>query len=280
MNEETQQILDHYLYMLPRFNDMVFADVGIGLFDTEKCLNYIPGKKMDLGAKPGDPVKPGSGVQRSMQTRQRIVSKVDKAVYGRPYIVVAMPITNSKNEVIGAVAVSEPTDNIDEMKGMSERLADNINTLASTTEEIAAQTEEIAATSRTLAQNAVVSKKRTLETNAMLDLIRTVASQTNLLGLNAAIEAARVGEQGRGFGVVAEEIRKLATTSTESLKGIDAVIKTLQLDSEKAVLEAGHIDSVISQVAGALDQVAQTVQDIREMMLKLDSLANKLSEEE
>ena len=233
MSGENEQIFEHYQYILPNFNEIVFADVGIGLFDLEKCLNYIPGKTMNLGAKHGDPVKPGSGVHLAMQGRQRVVRKIDKAVYGRPYIVVAMPIYNSKREVIGAIAASEPTDNIDAMKDMSEKLADSINTLASTTEEIAAQTEEIAATSRGLAQNAVDSKKRTQETDAMIGLIRTVAGQTNLLGLNAAIEAARVGEQGRGFGVVAEEIRKLAATSTDSLKKIDMVIKTIQQDSEK-----------------------------------------------
>ena len=280
MSEENQQILEHYQFLLPQLNKMVFADVGVGLFDLEKCLNYIPGKKMDLGAKPGDPLKPGSGVHQAMQLRQRLVRKVDKAVYGRPYIVVAIPIINSKNEVIGAVAVSEPTDNIDEMKAMSEHLSENLRTLAGTTEEIAAQTEEIAATSRTLAQSAVAAQKHTQETDEMIGLIRTVAGQTNLLGLNAAIEAARVGEQGRGFGVVAVEIRKLATTSTESLKRIDAVIKTIQLDSTKTVQEVEHIDSVISKVAVSLDQVAQTVQDIKARVMDLEKLANRLSDEE
>ena len=280
MSDENQQILDHYLHILPQFNSMVFADVGIGLFDTEKCLCYIPGKKMDLGAKPGDPVKPGSGGHQAMQTRQRIVRKIDKSVYGLPYIVVAIPLFNSKNEVIGTIAVTEPTDNLDDMKAMSEKLADDINTLASTTQEIAAQTEEIAATSRALSENALASKKRTQETEQLIGLIKTVAGQTNLLGLNAAIEAARVGEQGRGFGVVAEEIRKLAATSSDSVKHIADVIKNVQLDSEKSVIEVEHIDSVISQVAGALDQVARTVQEIKEMIEKLDSLANKLSEED
>lgn len=279
MSDDNQQILEHYLHLLPAFNSMVFADVGIGLFDTEKCLNYIPGKKMNLGAKPGDPVKPGSGTHQAIQTGQRVVRKVDKAVYGRPYVVVAVPIVNAKNEIIGAVAVSEPTDKIDEMKSMSGKLADNINTLASTTQEIAAQTEEIAATSRTLAQSAAESKKRTQETDDMINLIKTVAGQTNLLGLNAAIEAARVGEQGRGFGVVAEEIRKLAATSTNSLKRIDEVIKNIQLDSEKTVREVGHIDTVIAQVAGALDQVAGAVQEIRDMVINLDRMADSLADE-
>lgn len=279
MTEENQEILSHYLYLLPILNSMIFADIGIGLFDTEKCLNYIPGKKMDLGAKPGDPVKPGSGVAQAMQSRGRVVLKVDKAVYGRPYIVVSLPIFNRQNQVIGAVAVSEPTDKMDAMKLMSTKLADSINTLASTTQEIAAQTEEVAATSRGLAQKAAASKLRTQETGEMVGLIRNVAGQTNLLGLNAAIEAARVGDQGRGFGVVAEEIRKLAATSTNSVKRIDEVIKNVQSDSEKTLEEVEHIDTVLSQIAEALDHVAGTAQDIRTMTLDLDQMADNLLED-
>ena len=279
MPDNNQQIMDHYLHLLPLFNSMVFGDVGIGLFDTEKCLNYIPGKKMDLGAKPGDPVKPGSGVHQAMQSGKRIVRRIDNSVYGQPNIVVAVPIFNANAEIIGAVAVTEPTDKLDAMKHMSEKLTDSINTLASTTQEIAAQAEEISETSRTLSQNAVTSKQQTQETDGMLDLIKKVAGQTNLLGLNAAIEAARVGEAGRGFGVVAEEIRKLAATSTNSLKHIDAVIKSIQTNSEKTVKEVEHIDVVISQVAQALSQVSDAVQEIRDMAVSLNQLSDDLATE-
>ena len=96
---------------------------------------------------------------------------------------------------------------------------------------------------------------------------------------NAAIEAARVGEHGRGFSVVAEEIRKLASTSTESIKQIDAITHALQEDSKKIAGQMEQVCEAIEQIADAITHVAGAIEQASVMAADLDKMADQLAAE-
>lgn len=279
MTEETSANLKHFLYALPYFNNLLTKDIGVSLTDLEKFLFYKPAKNFDLKVSPGDPIKPGSAVEQAIREKRRVVRRGDASLYGLPYIAVCCPIFDEDGAVIGCAVSTEPVDMQDSLKEMAITVNDSISAIASTSEEISAQAEEIAAATSSLAQVALSSQEKVKETDEIIALIRSIAAQTNLLGLNAAIEAARVGDAGRGFGVVAEEIRKLAANSTDSVKSIDRIIRTIQSDSIQSYDRLKQVNEAVNQIAVSISEVANAVQRTVSLTHQLDHLADSLSQD-
>ncbi|MDD2385115.1 MAG: methyl-accepting chemotaxis protein [Sulfurospirillaceae bacterium] len=149
-----------------------------------------------------------------------------------------------------ATYMKEDYTMLDMMITTLDNIVDNINQVSQDEQHISSQMHDLA--------------EQTTQIRSVLEMIKDIADQTNLLALNAAIEAARAGEHGRGFAVVADEVRKLAERTQKSLSEIDATISI-----------------VVQSVSSASENIkenSQKVVDLNDNAIKISGMANETKE--
>ena len=120
--------------------------------------------------------------------------------------------------------------------------------------------------------------ERSLEIGAIIEVISEIATQTNLLALNAAIEAARAGEQGKGFAVVADEVRKLAERAARATKDITSLIKGIQVETSEAVTVMEEGTREVEEGTKLADQAGAALREIEQIVKHTSTLVGDITQ--
>lgn len=162
---------------------------------------------------------------------------------------------------------------------MNERMQNLSQCIAEMTigiESVTNQAQDLAAAQEQSTVAANRAKQSTEETKNISNFIREIAEQTNLLGLNASIEAARAGEHGRGFGIVAEEVRKLAVNSSEATGNIENSLIEMKSFIEEILDQIGSMTMLTQTQASLTEELNASMEEINTMSQALVDFAKTL----
>ncbi len=182
-----------------------------------------------------------------------------------------------------ASGVTEAAAHAEETARIAQAAREHSSRGASIVNDASSEIERIARSVEQSAQVVAALGERSAEISGIVKVIHDIADQTNLLALNAAIEAARAGEQGRGFAVVADEVRKLAERTTAATGEISTVIDAIQSETQSAIstIKAGSVQAtngaqLARQAAEALEKINAGAQDTLE---KVSAIASTMGEQ-
>gem|GEM_PF-2457019 len=234
---------------------------------------------LHLGVEVGQKVAAGTATHEVLEHNRAFKKLIsaEKSVFGREYESFGVPVTDDEEKLAGAVIWAIPTNAVrlaslaDDLLSLAEEVSASSETFAQSTRELALADEQLVEQTAVLQEN----MNRIDEVNGF---ISEIATESHILGINAAIEAARAKDYGSGFHVVAEEIRRLASQSKESAKTISTSIH-----------QTGNQVSFISQLTEKVAQMGEeqsagaqelsaAVQHISQVATSLKELSSRDSE--
>ncbi|MCY6371718.1 methyl-accepting chemotaxis protein [Clostridium ganghwense] len=267
---EQNELIKSFNNLIPYFQYYFEDEIAFTISNTDKFLRVVDSETIKLGVKAGDTLPVGCAAYECLKAKKPISIIVPKEVFGVSIKAMGVPVKEN-GQVVGTIVIAKSLKRKKEVSTLTENLSDSLEQITKSLNQINKGVQNVSVANASIQQNVEKTYDEAQNTDEVLKFIENIASKTNLLGLNAAIESARAGEFGKGFSVVASEIRKLSVSSSESIKQINGVLKNIQ----DSVME---ISDKINDSNNVFDAQVSSIQEITAVIEKLNESSSLLKQ--
>lgn len=290
---EDEKVVGSIITILPRLHPIAiafgdFAPMIAALFpegaflfitDMEKIGLRQGSSKFDIPEiQIGDMIKENSAVYKTIKNKTMVIEETDASLYGIPVMTMCYPCfdIDDSTEIVGSLGLIMPRKIAFDLREISTILYRGLEEISSAIQQLAASSVQITDHQQQLNRNVNEINVISEDIKEVMNFIEQIANETKMLGLNAAIEAARAGESGRGFGVVAQEIRKLSDESKETVGKIHDLTDNIKDIIKETLRNSENTIHTTGEQAAASEEVSASIQEITSIAEHLEKIAGEL----
>jgi len=277
-NISDNKLMDSFHTFMPYFKYFLGEELGFTISNTERFLLVENSENLKINYKAGDLIPKNSAADECLKKKEIIHIMIPQSVFGFPVETIGIPVFVD-NKIEGTMIVSMSVDKTvtrEKVLNLAAALSQALNQMTDNVVEMSNTFQEINETNSGIEKFIEETKENSNKTDEVLSFIQNIAKQTNLLGLNAAIESARAGEYGKGFGVVSSEIRNLSNSTKESTEQINQILNNIRNSINKIYEKFQKSNELLCMETSALQEVTATIEELSSTATLLDEFSNEI----
>lgn len=275
----SSKFLDSIPFVAKEMVDIVPGGLAVFATDMEKVtVSEISGFKNAL-LEVGQEIRKGSPSYMILQNGKPLDFELgEDSPYGEALRVIAIPVFDDEQpgQIVGTFGIALPRYYAFELRRIAGTFTQSLTEVSAAIQQTAAAASNISTVEKELNDSIIGIGKMATSIVTVLDSIKSIADQTKMLGLNAAIEAARAGDAGRGFGVVAEEIRKLSEESKITAEKIRVMTQNIEESIEEANQNSTTALKAAEEQGAATEEIAASIEEMVARAEKLSKIAQTM----
>lgn len=273
MNEK---LIQSFMDVMPYLGEIFQIDCSIAVTTREKHLFVVSGNKVKSSVKSGDPNQTNEILENVLKSKKSFSIRTPPGYYSIPTKTLIYPVESDDGIARMVIAVTKDLENEADIEKISDSLFNSLEQLGKGVDEIALDSQSLATNVSEIITFVDQTRNKINEIDKIIQTIKDMASQSNLLSLNASIEAARAGQSGRGFSVVASEMGKLANISKESSGKVEKSLLEIKNAIETIGRGIAKIGATSENQAAATEEISATTSEIVHVSRRLTEISKNI----